>query len=60
MRALLTNYGFIVSVLVAVAMTAIFAFVFHASKELVTGLLALGILTALTEYVFRSSSGRKP
>ena len=56
MRSLLTNYGFTISVFVAVTMTAVFAFVFEASQELVANLLALGILTALAEYVFRSSS----
>jgi hypothetical protein len=37
-----------------------FAFVFEASQELVATLLVLGILTALAEYVFRSSSEHKP
>ena len=57
MRALLTNHGFTISVFVAVAITAMFAFVFEAAPELVAALLVLGILTAAAEYVMRSSSG---
>ena len=60
MRALLTNHGFTISVFVAVAITAMFAFVFEASQELVATLLVLGILTAVAEHVFRSSSERQP
>ena len=60
MRALLTNHGFTISVFVAVAITAIFAFVLEASQELVATLLVLGILTAAAEHVFRSSSEHKP
>ena len=60
MRALLTNHGFTISVFVAVAITAMFAFVFEASQELVATLLVLGILTAVAEYVFRSSSEHQP
>jgi hypothetical protein len=56
LRALLTNHGFTISVFVAVAITAIFAFVFKAPPELVAILLVLGILTATAEYVIRSSS----
>ena len=60
LRALLTNHGFTISVFVAVAITAMFAFVFEASQELVATLLVLGILTAVAEYVFRSSSEHQP
>ena len=60
MRALLTNHGFTISVFVAVAITAMFAFVLEASQELVATLLVLGILTAAAEHVFRSSSEHKP
>jgi hypothetical protein len=60
MRALLTNHGFTISVFVAVAITAMFAFVLEASQELVATLLILGILTAAAEHVFRSSSEHKP
>jgi hypothetical protein len=44
----------------AVAITALFAFVFQASQELVAVLLVLGILTAVAEHVFRSRSKHKP
>ena len=54
MRELPTNHGFTISVFFAVAITAMFAFVFQASQELVAILLVLGILTAVAEYVFRS------
>ena len=60
MRALLTNHGFTISVFVAVAITAMYAYVFDASQELVATLLVLGILTAVAEHVFRSSSEHKP
>ena len=60
MRALLTNHGFTISVFVAVAITAMYAYVFEASQELVATLLVLGILTAVAEHVFRSSSEHKP
>ena len=60
MRTLLTNHGFTISVFFAVAITAIFAFVFEASQELVATLLVLGILTALAEYVFRLNSEHEP
>src|SRR5882757_3577288 len=46
MRALLTDHGFTISVFIAVAITAIFAFVLEASQELVATLLISGILTA--------------
>jgi uncharacterized membrane-anchored protein YitT (DUF2179 family) len=60
LRALLTNLGFTISIFVAVAITAMFAFVFEASQELVATLLAVGILTAVAEYVFRSRSEHQP
>ena len=60
MRELVANHGFTISVFLSVAITAMFAFVFQASQELVATLLVLGILTALAEYVFRSSSEHKP
>jgi uncharacterized membrane protein len=52
--ALLTNHGFTISVFVAVAITATFAFVFEAPPELVATVLVLGILTARG---FNSASG---
>ena len=60
LRALLANHGFTISVFFAVAITAMFAFVFEASQELVATLLVLGVLTAVAEYVFGSSSEHKP
>jgi hypothetical protein len=60
LRALLTNHGFTISVLVAVAITAAFAFIFGASQELVATLLSLGILTAVAEYVLRSWEEHQP
>lgn len=60
MRGLLASHGFTISVFVAVAITAMYAYVFEASEELVASLLVLGMLTAVTEHVFRSSSERKP
>jgi hypothetical protein len=60
LRALLTNHGFTIFVFVAVAITAMFAFVFEASQELVVALLVLGILTAVAEHVFRSRSEHQP
>ena len=59
-RALLTSHGFTISVFVAVAITAMHAYVFEASQEIVATLLFLGILTAAAEHVFRSGSERKP
>ena len=52
--------GFTISVFVAVAITAMFAFVFEASQELVATLLILGILIAMAEYVLRSGSEHQP
>ena len=60
LRELLTNHGFTISVFVAVAITAMFAFVFEASQELVAALMVLGILTAVAEHVLRSDSERRP
>ena len=56
MRALLTNHGFTTSVFFAVAITAMFSFLFEASQELVATLLVLGILTAMAESVLGSGS----
>jgi putative effector of murein hydrolase len=60
MRALLASHGFTISVFVAVAITAMYAYVFEASEELIASLLVLGMLTAVAEHVFRSRSERKP
>jgi hypothetical protein len=59
MRELLTNHGFTISVFVAVAITAMFAFVLEAPQELVATLLILGILTAVAEHLIRSISERQ-
>jgi uncharacterized membrane protein len=59
-RALLTSHGFTISVFVAVAVATTYAYVFDASEELVASLLVLGVLTAVAEHVFGSSSERKP
>lgn len=56
LRVLLTNHGLTISVSVAVAITAMFAFVFDAPQDLITTLLALGILTAVAEDVCRARS----
>jgi hypothetical protein len=55
-----TNHGFTISVFFAVVIAAMFAFVLEASRELVATLLVLGILTAVAEYVLRSSSEHQP
>ena len=60
LRALLASHGFTISVFFAVVITAMFAFVLEASQELVATLLVLGILTAVAEYVLRSSSEHQP
>jgi hypothetical protein len=60
LRDLLTSHCFTISVFVAVAITAMFAFVFEASQELVATLMVLGILTAVAEHVLRSGSERPP
>ncbi len=60
MRALLTNHGLTISVFIAVAIAAMFAFVFEAAPELIAALLVLGTLTAAAEYVMRSSSEHQP
>jgi len=60
LRALLTDHGFTISVFIAVAITVRFAYVFEASQELCATLVLLGILTAATEYTFRSRSERLP
>ncbi len=54
MRALLENFGFALSVFFAVAITAVFAFVFVASSQVVVSMLLIGLFTAIAEYVMRS------
>jgi formate-dependent nitrite reductase membrane component NrfD len=60
LRALLTDYGFTISVLIALVITLMFAYVFEASQEQCATLVVLGILTAVAEYVLRSDSERQP
>jgi predicted RND superfamily exporter protein len=60
LRTLQTNHGFTISVFAAVAITAMFAFVFEAPQEPVAALLVLGVLTAIAGYIFRSRSGHRP
>ena len=57
MRAPLTNHCFTISVLAAVAITAMYAYVFEASQELIATLLVLGIPRwPNTSFVIRSTS----
>ncbi len=48
-RQLVGDESFTVSILVAVAVTCVFAFMLGAEGELVVILLALGVVTALAE-----------
>lgn len=56
MRALVSNPGFIVSLLVAVGVTTVFGLVFGVSNELFAILIILGIFTVVSEYALRSKS----
>jgi hypothetical protein len=58
-RALLTDHGFTLAVLLAVGVTAIFAFVLDAPPELVATLLVLGIFTAFMESLLRSNPSHR-
>ena len=60
LRALLKDHGFIISVLIAVAITVMFAYGFGASQELSATLVILGIATAVAEYILRLRSERLP
>jgi uncharacterized membrane protein len=53
-RSLFSNQGFVISVFLAVAITAVFAFVFEAAFEVVVSMLVVGVFTAIAEYVTRS------
>ena len=53
MRELWADTGFTISVLVAVAITAGFAFIFEAPLELVTIMLVMGLVTAILEHVMQ-------
>jgi hypothetical protein len=54
-RAILGDLGFTISVLVAVAVTVIFAFALDAPLPIVASILILGLFTALAEYFLRSN-----
>jgi hypothetical protein len=54
MRTLLSNPEFAASVLIAVAITCLFAFVLKATLEVVGSMLAIGGATAIAEYVMRN------
>jgi hypothetical protein len=60
LRELPTNHGFTISVFFAVAIAATSTYSFEASRELVATLPVLGILTAMAQYVFRSTSEPQP
>ena len=53
-RELFANSGFVISVLLAVAITVGFAFFFEASFQIVVSMLVLGLFTAIAEYVMRA------
>jgi hypothetical protein len=56
LRALLTDYGFTISVFIAVVITVMFAYAFDASQEVCATLVVLGVVTAVAEYIFHSRS----
>jgi hypothetical protein len=57
LRRLITDEGFTVSILATVAATAILAFGFGATADVVAAMLIVGVVTALAETKFRA--GRK-
>lgn len=60
MRAVLTHPALIVSLMVGVDFTAVFAIVFGVSEELFTILLILGAITATVECASRLGSKTPP
>jgi hypothetical protein len=54
MRTLLLSPEFTISVLVAVAITCLFAFVLEATVEVVASMLTIGVVTAISEHVMRN------
>ncbi len=54
MRSLFSSLDFTLSVFLVVAITTGLAFVFDAAAELVVSALAVGIFTAVAEYVMRA------
>jgi hypothetical protein len=57
MRTLLTNHGFTISVLAAIAIAVMFAALFEASQELAATLMALGALARWRIRLCSSSGG---
>jgi hypothetical protein len=55
LRGLVTDEGFAISILAAVAAAAILAFGFGATAEIVALMLVIGVVTALAETKIRSS-----
>jgi hypothetical protein len=53
-RELFTDFGFTISIFLAVAITAGFAFILEAPLQLVLSMLVMGPVTAILEYVMRS------
>jgi hypothetical protein len=53
-RELLADFGFTISIFLAVAITAGFAFILEAPLQLVLSMLVMGRVTANLEYVMRS------
>jgi hypothetical protein len=60
LRARLTDYGFTISVFIALVITVMFAYVFEASQEQCATLVVLGLLPAVAEHALRSDSARQP
>jgi membrane-bound acyltransferase YfiQ involved in biofilm formation len=54
MKGLLGNYAFIISILTAVVIVAVFAFLLDAPRPLVCAMLVLGAFTALLEHILHS------
>ena len=53
-RELFADFGFTISIFLAVAITAGFAFILEAPLQLVVSMLVMGPATAILEYVMRS------
>jgi hypothetical protein len=53
-RELFADFGFTISIFLAVTITAGFAFILEAPLQLVVSMLVMGTVTAILEYVMRS------
>ncbi len=53
-RGVFADFGFTISVFLAVAITAAFAFVFDAPLQLVVSMLVMGLFTEIAEHRMRS------